>query len=105
MTTNATLFTAALGNCGLSLVGSPLPAKPDKLTGSVEHSITLHVITPGQVASTDAFGQTSVSGAAYHGVLTMNSKDRLKLHICQKHFKPLEAAENGMWTKGCIECN
>ena len=104
MSTNNKLFAAALGNCGLSLVGSPLPAKPDKFTGAVENSITLHVLTHGQeaiafpwhlvkmltvysMASTDAQGQTSVSGTPYHGVLTMNTKDRVKLSLCQKHFK------------------
>ena len=46
-----------------------------------------------------------MSGTAYHGVLTMNNKDRVKLSVCQKHFKPLEATPTGMLTKGCAECN
>ena len=33
MSTNTKLFTAALGNCGLSLVGSPLPANPTNSRG------------------------------------------------------------------------
>ena len=35
----------------------------------------------------------------------MNSKDRTKLCLCQKHFKPLEVTDTGMRTKGCVECN
>ena len=122
MSANTKLFAAALGQCGLSIVGAPLPAKPDKFTDSVENSITLHVLAHGQdartfpwhlmkmltvysMATTDAQGQTSVSGTPYHGVLTMNTKDRVQLGLCQKHFKPLEATPNGMLTKGCAECN
>ena len=63
------------------------------------------MLTVHSMATTDAFGQTTVSGMAYHGVLTMNTKDRVKLSLCQKHFKPLESTPNGMLTKGCVECN
>ena len=77
MSTSTKLFAAALGNCGLSLVGSPLPAKPDKLTGSVENSITLHVLTHGQDAyvfpwgrapkESSDFGKSVKSEASYLG--------------------------------------